>query len=185
MNHRSIVLLVAAWALCPARDAHAQAGASEWSVVAAPAVATFHGLPGDAWAPLASGLVSWGLNDTISLGAQLYAGPSFQLGPLDDGQDRSGVVLGAFAGVGLNLDVTHIVPFGSVMAGVWRFPAAQTLPSPLFAIRVAVGFDVRRSRSWAWGVQVEGHVAPVRLDALPAVTIFAFRLNRIFDPNAL
>lgn len=167
-------------------DARAQAGPSEWSVVSGVGVAAFDGMPPDAMAPLVTGQVMYGVTDTVSLGAQLYAGPSFRLGTLDDATEgRTGIAAGAFAGVGINLDVTRIVPFGSVMAGVWTFGGATDLPAVLPALRIAIGADWRPVRGWAFGAQVEAHVAPTRIDALPSATLLVFRLNRIFDPNAL
>lgn len=125
----------------------------------------------------------WGFHRLWSLGGHVAFAHHF---PLRGAEERGGAnVFSAFAGPSFNIDVLTVVPFVSLMPGVYADGGALGDGSVLAGVRGALGFDYRPRRHFSVGSDIAWHVVPVADGGFPGYSVFRIRLSYIWDLRAL
>lgn len=181
-------LLVAATMLVASGSAFAQAGEREVAVTASPTWVTVPDFRGDRFGPGLGLSVFYGLSDSWSLGAYTLGVASLTRTPEGDDAERGdpGLLLGVFAGPAFNVDIVRVVPWISLLPGVWLHDdRLAPSPNPALGVRAALGADWRIDRRWAFGGFIAWQaVLPDPLD-YPAITSVGLRITRVFETDAL
>ena len=121
----------------------------------------------------------WGFHRLWSLGGHAAYAHHF---PLRGANERAGAdVFSAFAGPSFNIDVLTVVPFVSVMPGIYGESGANLRGG----VRSALGFDYRPRRHFAVGADVAWHVVPTVDTGFPGYSVFRVRFSYIWDLRAL
>jgi hypothetical protein len=168
------------------RVGEAQAGQRELVLTAGPTWVTVPDFRGDRFGPALGVAAFYGLSNSWSIGA--HATGAWTFTRTDDAGNRrdAGPLVGVFAGPAFNVDIVRVVPWVSLMPGVWAHGRriAETA-TPALAIRAAVGADWRLNRRWSVGGFVAWEAfASDPLD-YPALTSLGIRVSRIFETDAL
>ncbi len=125
----------------------------------------------------------WGVHELWSIGVQLGYSRHFQLPSSDEGP--AGNVFSAFVGPSFNLDVLAVVPFISLMPGVYVDGGTLGDADVHWGVRAALGFDYRPSRNFAAGADVAWHMIPPGSSGFPGYSVVRLRCSYIWDLRAL
>lgn len=153
-RHGVLVLCVAFCSLAATR-AQAQTGDREIAFTARPDYLLITGDTKVSGAGLGLG-VSWGFHPLWNVFGQLDYGHGFVAGPGDDVRLSS-----LIAGIGINLDVVTLVPWGRIGVG-GRFDSRLRGidGAPLDgAAMLELGLDYRKRRHWSMGFSVQARSA--------------------------
>ncbi|MFT6399348.1 MAG: hypothetical protein ACJAYU_004113 [Bradymonadia bacterium] len=164
-------------------EAQAQAGEDEIFLTAGPEFAATPNFRSGNRGVGGSVAAFWGFHELWSVGGQLGYSRHFQLPTAEDGP--SGNVFSAFVGPSFNLDVLAVVPFISVMPGLYVDDDLLGPGNAHFGVRGALGFDYRPSRNFAVGADVAWHVVANVWEGFPGYSVVRIRLSYIWDLRAL
>lgn len=164
--------------------AQAQAGHREVALTVAPEYAASPNFRAPNRGVGGSAAAFWGASEFVSIGTRFGAQRLFPIADAPDDHTASSV-LSAFAGAALTLDVTHVIPSISVMPGVMYGNGNIGPNGARFAVRTALTVDYRRTRQWAFGAEIAWHYVADDGLGFPGYSVFALRVSRIFDPDAL
>jgi hypothetical protein len=150
------VLLLGLSIVLGAREADAQTGDNEIALTVEP---DFIVATGDdaAYGAGVQGIVSWGFHPLWNLFGLVDYGHLFV--PDEDGSDQN--LSSLMAGVGVNLDVVTLVPWGRIGIGGRYDSRLKVLDgAPLdAAVMLEVGLDYRKRRNWAVGFSIQARSA--------------------------